>query len=75
MNKTVKLIAVGNSTGVILPRDLLDRLQLERGDSLALSEVDGRIELAPGNSEFEAQMAIARDVMRRRRRALRELAK
>lgn len=75
MNKPLKLIPIGNSTGVILPKELLRELGVEQGDSVAYTRIPGGIELRAGEPEFEAQMEVARDVMRRRRNALRELAK
>lgn len=73
--KPLKLVAVGNSTGVILPKELLARLRLEQGDMISLTETPNGIELRRHEPDFEDQMAVARDVMRRRRAALRELAK
>lgn len=70
-----KLIKVGNSVGVILPRELLAKLGLEVGDALSVSDAPGGITLSRYDPEFERQMAVARDVMKRRRNALRELAK
>ena len=75
MTKFVKLIPIGNSTGVIIPKDILARLRLGQGDTLSLAEVPTGIELRLGDPEFDAQLAVARDVMKRRRKALRELAK
>lgn len=78
MNKPQKIIKVGNSAGLILPKDVLARLHLEQGDSVDFVENgSGGLELRrhEGDSEFAAQMAAAREVMAHRKRALRELAK
>jgi len=75
MNRPLKLIAIGNSTGVILPKEILARLKVAQGDSVTVSETPNGVELRPSEADFDAQMAIAREVMERRRRALRELAK
>lgn len=75
MNKPLKLIPIGNSTGVILPKDMLQELGVTQGDALYPVLTAEGVELRPFHSEFEAQMAVARDVMKRRRLALRELAK
>ena len=75
MNKPLKLIPIGNSTGVILPKEILARLRVEQGDSVAVSDTPTGVELRPVEEDFEEQMAAARAVMQRRRRALRELAK
>lgn len=73
--KKLKLIKIGNSTGVILPKELLDRLNLGAGDQLSVTQTADGITLSSRNEEFESQMAVARDVMKRYRNALRELAK
>lgn len=75
MTKAIKLIAVGNSTGIILSKDVLAHLGVERGDVLTLSEVPGGLELRVHDPAFAAQMETAREVMRRRRRALHELVR
>jgi putative addiction module antidote len=75
MTKPIKLIAIGNSTGVILPKDILARLRVDQGDTLYVSEGPNGVELRVHDPEFEEQIVIARDVMKRRRKALHELAK
>lgn len=73
---TLKLIQIGNSVGVILPKELLARLKLEKGDMLFVTEAaNGAVMLSPYSAEFESQMAAARSVMKKRRNVLRELAK
>jgi len=75
MNKPLKLIPIGNSTGVILPKELLQALQVGVGDTLFATEEPDGVHLRPRNPSFEEQMAVAREVMRERRAALRELAR
>jgi len=75
MTKPIKLIAIGNSVGVVIPKTALARLRLELGDTLSLGEIPGGLELRVHDPDFEAQMNVARDVMKNRRQALRELAK
>ena len=75
MNKSLKLIPIGNSTGVILPTEILARLRVSQGDQLSVVETNGGLELRAHDSEFEQQMDVARSVMKRRRGALHELAK
>ena len=70
-----KLIKVGNSVGVVLPRDVVAKLGLDVGDPLSISDAPGGITLSRYDPVFEEQMAVARAVMKRRRNALRELAK
>jgi len=72
---TLKLKAVGNSTGVILPKDILTHLHVEQGDTLYVVETPNGIELTPYDPEFEQQMDVARKIMKKRRSVLRELAK
>ncbi|NQV98579.1 MAG: AbrB/MazE/SpoVT family DNA-binding domain-containing protein [Rhodospirillales bacterium] len=72
---TLKLKAVGNSTGVILPKEILAKLHVEKGDQLFVVETANGIELTPYDPEFERQMEAARKVMKKRRGVLRELAK
>jgi putative addiction module antidote len=75
MNKPLKLIPIGNSTGAIFPKELLQELGVRPGDTLIVTRTPNGVELRAGEPEFEAEMEILRDVMRRRRSALRELAK
>ena len=71
----LKIQKIGNSAGVILPKELLAHLQVAVGESVSVSKTPHGIELRAPDTDFEAQMAVAREVMARRRRALRELAK
>lgn len=75
MNETVKIIKVGNSAAIILPKRDLDRLQVTVGDVLTRRDTETGIELIPYDADFDAQMQTAREVMARRKQALRELAK
>ena len=71
----LKLTAVGNSAGVVLPKDVLTRLKVEKGDVLYLTESSDGYRLTPYDPAFERQMDAARKIMKKRRSALRELAK
>jgi putative addiction module antidote len=71
----LKLTQIGNSVGVILPKELLSRLKLEKGDTVYLTEAADGVRLTPYSPEFEQQMAAARRIMKQRRDVLRELAK
>jgi putative addiction module antidote len=75
MNKPLKLIRIGNSAGVILPKEMMAKLGIDIGDSLDVAEVPGGVQLQRHDEGFAAQMEVARAVMKRRRNALRELAK
>ena len=71
----LKLTTIGSSVGVILPKEVLSRLKVEKGDSIFLTEEKDGFRLPPFDPEFEKTMDSARKVMKRRRNALRELAK
>ena len=71
----LKLTTVGNSTGIVLPKEALARLNIKKGDSVFLVETSAGYELTPFNPEFAAQMEEAEKGMREYRNALRELAK
>jgi putative addiction module antidote len=70
----VKVIAIGNSQGVILPKETLARFNLQKGDTLYVTEGPLGIHLVPYDEEFAAQMEAAREVMRENRDVLRKLA-
>ncbi len=71
----LKLRAVGNSVGVVLPRELLVKLGVDKGDTLYAVETPEGLRLTTSDPEFEAQMARARKLMKRWRTVLHELAK
>ena len=71
----LKLTAIGNSAGVVLPREVLARLKAKKGDVVFLTETSDGFRLTPYDPEFEKQMKIARSVLKKRRAALSELAK
>ena len=70
----LKITTVGNSLGVILPKELLERLRVGKGDSLYVIETKQGIELTPYNPEFARQVEAAERVMREDHDALRKLA-
>lgn len=74
MARSLKLTQVGNSTGIVLPRNLLDRLHVGRGDLLYLIETPAGVELTPYDPEVAAQMEAAEEVMCEGRDVLRKLA-
>jgi putative addiction module antidote len=71
----LKLTQIGNSVGVILPKEILARLKLEKGDTVFVTDAADGIKLTPYSAEFEQQMSVGREIMKRRRQVLRELAK
>ena len=76
MNAKAKVIRVGNSTGLILPKDVLARLRVGQGDELHFSErPNGEYSIGKYDPEFAAAMAIADQIMHEDRDILRVLAK
>ena len=74
MAMKLKLIPVGNSTGVILPKELLEKLRVQKGDELHVLETPDGVQLVPFDEQFAKQMDVAEGVMRKRRNLLRKLA-
>jgi len=72
---TLKLTAVGSSTGVILPKAALEKLRVEKGDTLYLAETPDGFLLTPYNKEVAAQLEVAEKIMREDRDVLKALAK
>jgi len=71
----LKLTQIGNSVGVILPKEVLAKLKLEKGDTLYLTDSPDGMRITPHDPVFEDQMQTARDIMKARRAVLRELSK
>ena len=71
----LKLTIIGNSLGVVLPKEAIAKLRLQKGDTLFLTESPDGFRLTSYNPEFEAQMLAARKIMKKRRVVLRKLAK
>lgn len=65
---------IGNSTGLILPKEVAARLKVKKGDSVYLSEIPGGYAVTPYDPEFEEQIEAGREGMARYRNALHELA-
>jgi putative addiction module antidote len=71
----LKLTRVGNSVVLVLPKEVLARLNVGAGDTIYLSESPEGFRLTPYDPEFAAQFGAAEKGMKRRRAVLRELAK
>ncbi len=71
----LKVTKIGNSLGVILPRDLLGKLQLDKGDSIFLVDTPDGLRITPYDPAFAEQMEQARVLMRKRRNVINELTK
>lgn len=74
MTSKLKITSIGNSTGVILTKEILEKLRVSKGDTLFAVETSKGIELTAYNPEFAEQLKLAEQVMREDRDALRKLA-
>ncbi len=73
---SLKVRQIGNSLGVVLPKEVLARLNVGAGDSIFLSEAsDSTMRITPFDPAFESQMEAAKSGMRKYRNTLKELAK
>jgi putative addiction module antidote len=72
---TLKLRAIGNSVGVVLPKDLLAELKVNEGDTLFAVRTPDGIRLTKSDPDFEQDMQAARRLMKRWHNVLHELAK
>jgi putative addiction module antidote len=73
--RTLKVRKIGNSLGVVLPKDVLAKLRVSEGDELSVSETPNGVALQRHDAELQEQIEAARRAMKRYRNALRELAK
>jgi len=73
MNLEIKKI--GNSTGLILPKELLARLRLEQGDKVTVTETPDGFVVSRSDPTFDRGLEIARAAMKKYHNALTELAK
>ena len=73
---TFKLTTVGASEGFIVPKEAKAKLNIQKGDSLYLTDAPGGgLRITPYNPDFARQMTLAEKIMREDREILRELAK
>ena len=75
MNANLKITKIGNSAGVVLPKELLAKLRAGVGDTLYVSETPDGIRITASNPDFAAKMDLAEQIMREDRYILRVLAK
>ena len=71
----VKVTTIGNSMGIVLPKEALSKLKVEKGDVLYLVDGPEGLTLTPYRQDFAAQMQVAEKVIKKYRNALHELAK
>lgn len=74
MNMQLKITKIGNSAGIILPKELLARLRVESGDTIYASETPDGVRLTASNPDFATKMELAEAIMRDDRDILRVLA-
>lgn len=70
----LKITTVGNSKGVVLSKELLSKLRVDKGDTLYAVETVNGFELTPYNPDFAKQMDLAESIMREDRDVLKKLA-
>lgn len=75
MSLELKLRKIGNSIGVVLPKEALAHLNVGEGDTLTLTKAQDGMRLTAGNPDFAKSMAVFESLNRRYRNALRELAR
>jgi len=71
----VKVTPIGNSMGIVLPKEALTKLKTGKGDTLYLVDSPEGLVLTPYQQDFEKQMEVAEKIMKKYRNALHELAK
>jgi putative addiction module antidote len=74
MATKVKITTVGNSAGIVLSKEILSHMNMQKGDSLYVTKTRDGIQLVPYDDSFASQMDAAREVMREHRDVLRKLA-
>ncbi len=70
----LKITAIGNSAGVILPKELLEKLRVSKGDTLTVTETTNGLNLSAFDDQIDRQMEAANRIMRENRNLLRKLA-
>ena len=71
----IKLRKVGNSVAMIVPKQVREKMGVEEGDAVYLTETPDGYRISPYDPEFSRQMKLARKVQAKHRAALHELAK
>ena len=74
MITTVKVTTIGNSAGIIVPKELLERLRISKGDTLTVTETPDGVQLSTYDETVNRQMEVAERIMRENRNMLRKLA-
>ena len=74
MATVVKVTTIGNSVGIVLPKDVLNRLHVEKGDVLYITDAPDGVRLSPYNDAFAQKLEALEQVMRENRDVLKKLA-
>jgi len=74
MATTVKITTIGNSVGIVLPKEILSHMNVQKGDSLYLTKTPDGFQIGPYDEEFAAKMEVAERVIGKYRDAFRRLA-
>jgi putative addiction module antidote len=74
MATTVKVTSIGNSAGIILPKEILERLRISKGDILTVTETPDGVQLSTYDEDFATAMNLAEEIMREDRDVLRKLS-
>lgn len=72
----VSVRSIGNSSGIVLPKEVLSRMRISKGDDVYLTETsDGGYKIVPYDEEFSRQLEMAEQIMREDRDILKALSK
>jgi len=74
MATAVKITTIGNSAGIVLPKEVLNRLHVEKGDVLYITDAPDGVRLSPYNDAFAQKLDALEQVMRDNRDVLKKLA-
>ena len=75
MVANIKLRKIGNSLGVVLPKEVISQLNVVEGDTITVTDAPDGMRITASNPEFSKTMAVFESLNRRYRNTLRELAK
>jgi len=70
----LKVTQIGNSVGIVLPKEVLAKLRVSKGDTLTVTETPDGVNLSPFDEIRQKQIDVAEQVMRRNRNMLRKLS-
>jgi len=74
MISTVKVTTIGNSAGIILSKEILERLRVSKGDILTVTETPDGVQLSTYEEKVARQLEISERIMKDNRNMLRKLA-